>query len=83
MTIEQLRKAQHAQPFKPFSLRTADGHEYPVPHPDFLWIPPPGRTVMIADRDGAVDIVDLLLVAALHFGDGHAERRAGAEPSGN
>lgn len=72
MTIEQLRKAHQAKPFKPFTLGTADGREYTVPHPEFLWLIPKGRTVAVADKDGAAEIIDLLLVASLHFDNGRA-----------
>jgi hypothetical protein len=67
MTIEQLRKAHQARPFKPFVLRTADGREYRVPHPEVLLITPSGRTVIVADTDDTVELIDLLLVASLHF----------------
>lgn len=66
MTLQQLRKAHQSKPFKPFSLRTA-GREHHVPHPEFLWILPGGRTIAVADADGAAEIIDLLLVESLHF----------------
>jgi hypothetical protein len=34
MRIEELRTALHAEPFEPFMIRTADGREFPVRHPD-------------------------------------------------
>ena len=64
VTIQQLRKAHETKPFKPFTLRKADGREFPVPHPEFLWIIPAGRTIAVADQDGAADIIDLLDKAA-------------------
>lgn len=70
MTTEQIRKAMAATPFKPFVIETAGGREYPVPHPEFLYITPPGRTIIVSDRDGAVDILDLLLIESLHFANG-------------
>jgi len=80
MTIEQIRKVHGTRPFRAFRLRTADGREYSVQHPEFLYITPTGRTIVVADRDGNVDIVDLLLMATIHFdrgsrrGDGRAQR---------
>ena len=66
MTITQLRKAHQQQPFQPFSLFLADGRVLPVPHQEFLYIPPKNdRTVMIADNDGIVETVDLLLVVSI------------------
>ena len=79
MTVEQIRKAYRARPFKPFTLRTADGREFHVPHPEFLLITSPGRTIIVADKDGTVDHVDLLLVASLHF-DESGPRRTRRKP---
>ena len=74
MTVEQIRKAYQARPFKPFTLRTGGGREYHVPHPEFMLITPPGRTIIVVDQDGAVDLIDLLLVESLHF-DNRRRRR--------
>jgi hypothetical protein len=60
MTLEQLRKAHQARPFKPFTLRTGGGRECFVPHPEFLFVTPPGQTIIVVDRDGTVDLLDRL-----------------------
>jgi hypothetical protein len=62
VTIEQLRKAHNARPFRSFTIRTGGGREYRVPHPEFMWIHPAGRTFGIADPDGSIELLDLLLV---------------------
>jgi hypothetical protein len=67
MTIEQIRKSYEARPFRPFRLRLADGNEYRVAHPEFLMLSPGGRTIAVATPDDAIEIIDLLLVASLHF----------------
>ncbi len=79
MTIEQLRKAHQAQPFKPFALRTGGGREYAIPQPEFVAIIPPGRTIVVACDDGTAELLDLLLVESLHYPDGRrrSPRRAG------
>jgi hypothetical protein len=65
MTTVQWKLALSARPFKPFTVRTADGREYSVDHPENAWATPGGRVVFIAiDPDGAVAL-DLLLVTAL------------------
>ena len=60
MTIQQLRAAQKATPFRPFSIHMADGRSFPVPHPDFLSMSPTGRTVIVYEQDDAFSILDLL-----------------------
>lgn len=71
MTIETLKKAMTAQPFRAFTLQLASGSAAPVPHPEFLWIHPASpRTVIVGDNDGGVRIIDLLLVEELQFTNG-------------
>ena len=76
MTIEQIRKAYQARPFKPFTLRTGGGREYYVPHPEFMLINAPGRTIIVVDQeDGAAELIDLLLVESLHFNNRRRHRK--------
>ncbi len=65
MTIEQLRSIHGARPFRPFTIRTADGREIRVAHPDCLAMSQSGRTVVIVHPDDSLSILDLLLVTEL------------------
>jgi hypothetical protein len=47
-SVEQIRRAMHAQPFRPFSLRLVDGTSFVVEHPDFIAVPPGRRPRDIA-----------------------------------
>jgi len=67
MTIEQMRAAIKASPFKPFVMHLADGTTIPVQHPEFLLSVPSGRTLFIVQPDDTTNIVDLLLVSHLDF----------------
>jgi hypothetical protein len=67
MTSEQLRAAIHASPFRPFTIRMADGRTFSVAHPDFLSVSPAGRTVVIYQPDDSASIVDLLLMKELEM----------------
>jgi len=75
VTIEQIRKAYQTKPFQPFTLRTADGTDYVVKHSEFLYITPKGRTIVVADDEGAVSVIDLLLVSSLHFTNSRPQRK--------
>jgi hypothetical protein len=75
MTTEQVRKLYDGQPFRPFVFHLADGREIPVPHRDFMLITPPGRTVIVSDDDGAVNIIDLLLVTDIRIENGTKRRK--------
>lgn len=67
MTIEQLRAVYGAQPFRPFVMHLADGREIPVSHREFFMTVPSGRTVVVAQPDDTLNIVDLLLVTDLEI----------------
>lgn len=67
MTIDQLRAAQQAKPFRPFTLHLADGDVLTVPHQEFVAASPAGRTIIVFGPDDQMSIVDLLLVTRIQF----------------
>ena len=78
MMTEPLTKLHSARPFKPFRLNIADGRHLNVPHPEFLWVLPGGRTVFVATADDDFEIVDLLLVTSIQpINTGSKKRRNG------
>ena len=62
MTIEQMKRLYEAQPFQPFVIHLASGREVAVPHREFMWAAPSGRTIFVELPDTSVDIIDRLLV---------------------
>ncbi len=67
MTAEQVRKARERAPFKAFTIYLSDQRRSEIPHPDFLWVMPGGRTIGIADENGAAEIIDLVHVTSLNL----------------
>ncbi len=68
MTIEKLREAIQATPFRPFTISLADGRRIHVPSREFLLVPPKAeRTFVVAENAEDYRIVDLLLVTTLDF----------------
>ena len=67
MTIEQLHNVYNAASFRPFVMHLADGRAVPVEHRDFIMTVPSGRTVVVAQPDDTLNIVDLLLVTDLEI----------------
>jgi hypothetical protein len=65
VTIEQLRAAHGAAPFRPFMIHMADGRTFPISHPDFLFITPAGRTGIVAHDDDSFNIIDVLLMTEI------------------
>ncbi|MEX2142630.1 MAG: hypothetical protein WD894_25475 [Pirellulales bacterium] len=80
MTIDKLRDAYNAQPFRPFVIHSADGRQVPVVHREFIMTVPSGRTVIVVQPDDTVNIIDLLLVTDLELkpstNGGRRRRRA-------
>lgn len=61
MNLEMIRK--RLRKGGPHVIRTSDGNEYPVAHPEFVLI---GRhNVIIEESDGSVEIIDPLHVVAI------------------
>ena len=67
MTVEELRKACKAQPFRPFTMFIADGRQVFAHNPEYVIVPPVGRTTFVYQKDGTLDIIDLLLVTDHQF----------------
>jgi hypothetical protein len=67
MTAEQISKARHQAPFKPFTLFLSDQRRFEIRHPDYLWVIPGGRLVGVADDAGAVELIDLLHITTLRL----------------
>ena len=54
----------HAEPFTPFLVKTSDGKQYRVKHPDYLAISPKGgRVTVYADEETSTMISALHIVA--------------------
>ena len=66
MKIEQLKKMKDQRPFKPFSLRMADGKEIRVTHPDAIaWGGKDGRIVSFVSPQDDWELIDIALVTSL------------------
>jgi hypothetical protein len=69
MTIAQIEEAVHRG--VPFRLKVADGDEYRVPHPDYIFLPPRSsakRTyVMVHNDEGFASVLPLLTITSLTF----------------
>ena len=63
MSLEEIRRRVN-NGFRPFVIRTSDGREFPVPHKEFVFLTK--RSVVIADQESYVDILDPLHIASVH-----------------
>ena len=62
MNLEDIRR-RITDGFRPFVIRTSDGREFSVPHKEFIFLT--NRSVVIADQEGYVDILDPLRIASV------------------
>ena len=65
MRAEEIRKVQHAQPFRPFILHLADGRTFEIKHPEFLFLSHGERSAIVDDVDGSFEIIDPMLVTSV------------------
>ena len=62
MSIEKIRK-QVIGGFRPFTLRTSDGRQFHVPHPEFIAF---GKSdVAVVDKSGDINILEALHIVSL------------------
>lgn len=62
MTAQEVDKLYKARPFRPFIVHLADGRGILVEHPEFMASSPTGRTMVVYQPDGSLDIVDIPLI---------------------
>jgi len=72
MTTDQFRAMLHQQPFRPFTIRMADGRAFEVAHRDFVAMSPTGRTVFVYQDNENFSVLDLLLMSELQVVNGHS-----------
>jgi len=62
MNIERVRQRLSGG-FRPFCLRTSDGYEYAVPHPEFVMVGP--KSLAVFDADKEIVTLDPLHIVAI------------------
>jgi len=62
MTTEVIKDAIQKRPFRPFSVRLANGLEIQIEDQDSVALHPVGKTFIIFEPDGGYRIVDIPLV---------------------
>jgi hypothetical protein len=62
MNLDKIRK-QLTGGFRPFVIRTSDGREFDVPHPEFIAV---GKgDIAVVDKDGDINVLDSLRIVSL------------------
>jgi hypothetical protein len=69
MDINAIRDYLHKVPFQPFTMRLADGRQFPIAHRDFVAVSP--RTVVVIDQQTeAATVLEPLLIISLELSGG-------------
>ena len=63
----RIRELLHAVPFRPFIVHMADGREYRVDHPDFVFAPPTNQSRVIIEEpeNGRTHHLSALLMTSI------------------
>jgi hypothetical protein len=60
-----IREALAERPFRAFTVHTASGREFRVPHPEHAYVSPKGRNLVVTLDDDAVKVIDMLLIEGI------------------
>ena len=70
MHADELKQLLHASPFRPFTLFMPSEKSFHVPHGDFAWLTPKGRTLILAVADKeAVDHLSVEMITRIEVQD--------------
>ncbi len=78
MTTIQVKELWQAKPFKPFIIHLEDGRKLAVKRPEFMWLPPGGRTIVVAQgsaEEDEITMTDVGIVTELTVGNGSRRRK--------
>jgi hypothetical protein len=76
MKISEIRNLLDAEPFRPFTIRVADGGRIRVVHPDFVALAPSGREMSVYHPDGDHQIIDVPLATRLEITGRNGSRKS-------
>jgi hypothetical protein len=62
VNVQELKKKVSGGGFRPFSIRTTDGQQFEVPHPEFILI---GKySIAVLDKQGFINHIDPLHIVS-------------------
>ena len=72
MTTQSLQEALR-QP-RPFTLYLTDDRKIDIPHPEFVWLVPPEKSVLVIShgRRGGIEHLRVNQIVSIHFPDNQA-----------
>ena len=71
MNVERLVEFARAVPFVPFSVLLPNGEKMRVKHPDFIWVHPDRRTIVVVAEDGRTRYLNRQMLLGVEFDEVH------------
>jgi hypothetical protein len=68
MTVKAIQDFLNAAPFRPFTLVTASGEKYRVPHPDYVTFTPSRRVALVYQDEELFNALDVLTITDIQPG---------------
>ena len=72
---DEVRRVMNAEPFVPFFVKTSDGKQDRVRHPDYVAISPKGGRVSLYEDEETTTILSALHIMAVEKMPARARRR--------
>ena len=64
---DEVRKLMNAEPFAPFFVKTSDGKQYRVKHPDYVAISPKGGRITLYDDEETTTTLSALHIVGVEL----------------
>jgi hypothetical protein len=79
MTVQRLEAMLKEQPFRAFDIHTSDGEVVRVRSPEFAWLHPSRRVILVAtskseDREEIIDLLHITKLSRPDGGNGKSRR---------
>ena len=75
MTMQAIKEAAYADPFRPFNLRLAGGPTVKVSHPDYIAFGPKRRTVVVYGSNESFRVISVMLVTEVDIPEANRPKR--------
>jgi len=72
MKVERLLELMRATPFVPFSVLLPNGEKMRVKHPDFIWVHPDRRTLIVVAENGHTRYLNHQMIVGIELDEMHA-----------
>ncbi len=78
MQPDPIRSAHKLRPFKPFTIITASGESYHVPHPEIMGQSGTGNTVIVMPKGDEVVMIDVASITEISYAFGKKGKKSEA-----